>query len=193
MGGGVRDWARGRFQIFCANESRQGGGGGEVIGGGIEMQLFKTAITEMKERGLNRGRPPGARGIYSTGFPSWKNSLKAFLPGRRAAMQTKNQTWSLAVLFLLVLFILRVSSCWVQSRACANTNAFFPNLSPVSFPKFDGEGRIDEKFARIYIILNGTNPFRPTNLPTIAEKVFEMIRSYSFLFFLTILSSLSFR
>lgn len=87
--------------------------GGEVIGGGIEMQLFKTAITEMKERGLNRGRPPGARGIYSTGFPSWKNSLKAFLPGRRAAMQTKNQTWSLAVLFLLVLFILRVSSCWV--------------------------------------------------------------------------------
>lgn len=43
----------------------------EVIGGGIEMQLFKTAITEMKERGLNRDRPPGPRNIRP-GFPAGK-------------------------------------------------------------------------------------------------------------------------
>lgn len=40
----------GRFQIFCANESRRGNGEGVTERHGIEMQLFKTAITEMKER-----------------------------------------------------------------------------------------------------------------------------------------------
>lgn len=119
-----------------------------MIGGGIEMQLFKTAITEMKERGLNRGRPPGARGIYSTGFPSWKNSLKAFLPGRRAAMQTKNQTWSLAVLFLLVLFILRVG-CRV---AHAPTRMLFsPIFLQFRFQNLTGRGG-SMKNLRVFIL-----------------------------------------
>lgn len=93
----------------------------EVIGGGIEMQLFKTAITEMKERGLNRDRPPGARGIFDR-----VSQLEKFSKGFSSGPTSSNANQKSNVEFFFCWFFLSFVFLVGCRVAHALTRMFFP-------------------------------------------------------------------
>lgn len=120
------------------------------------MQLFKTAITEMKERGLNRGRPPGARGIFDRVSQLEKFS-KGFSSGPTSSNANQKSNVEFGSSFSAGSFYPSCFLLGVESRMRQH-ECLFQSFS-VLFSKFDEEGKIDEKFVRMDDPFGSSNEF----------------------------------